>query len=65
MISRAASDCSIPDKTGSATVESENGRIRLQPELAHEAEVAIWSARRNADLLAQAIDRELEIAAPS
>jgi len=46
-------------------VESENGRIRLQPELAHEAEVAIWSARRNADLLAQAIDRELEIAAPS
>jgi hypothetical protein len=29
-----------------------------------DAEVAIWSARRNADLLARAIDREVEIESP-
>jgi exopolyphosphatase / guanosine-5'-triphosphate,3'-diphosphate pyrophosphatase len=46
-------------------VQTENGRIRVRPELAHEADVALWSARRNSDLLAQAIDREVEIAAPS
>jgi exopolyphosphatase/guanosine-5'-triphosphate,3'-diphosphate pyrophosphatase len=40
-----------------------NGKVVLEPELRGDASVAIWSARRNADLLERAIDRELEIAA--
>jgi exopolyphosphatase / guanosine-5'-triphosphate,3'-diphosphate pyrophosphatase len=40
-----------------------NGKVVLEPQLRGDASVAIWSARRNADLLERAIDRELEIAA--
>ena len=36
--------------------------VTLEPETSAEASVAIWSARRNADLLAEAIGREVEVA---
>jgi exopolyphosphatase/guanosine-5'-triphosphate,3'-diphosphate pyrophosphatase len=39
-----------------------DGKVVLEPELARDASVAIWSARRNADLLERAIDRHVEIA---
>ena len=39
-----------------------NKGITLEPETSAEASVAIWSARRNADLLADAIGREVEVA---
>jgi exopolyphosphatase/guanosine-5'-triphosphate,3'-diphosphate pyrophosphatase len=41
---------------------SGNGSVTLEPETAADASVAIWSARRNADLLAGAIDRRVEVA---
>ena len=36
--------------------------VTLEPETAADASVAIWSARRNADLLGEAIDRKVEVA---
>jgi exopolyphosphatase/guanosine-5'-triphosphate,3'-diphosphate pyrophosphatase len=38
-----------------------NGKVVLQPELRGDASVAIWSARRNSDLLSRAIDKPVEI----
>ena len=38
-----------------------NGAIRIDAETRRDASVAIWSARRSADLLERAIDRELDI----
>jgi hypothetical protein len=35
--------------------------VVIEPELRGDASVGIWSARRNADLLASAIDRRVEI----
>src|SRR4051812_754967 len=43
-------------------VTSENGHVQIEPEAPADADVAIWSARRNADLLERALDRELEVA---
>jgi exopolyphosphatase/guanosine-5'-triphosphate,3'-diphosphate pyrophosphatase len=43
-------------------LRAENGRVVVTPEANTRAAVAIWSARRNADLLASAIDREVDIA---
>jgi exopolyphosphatase/guanosine-5'-triphosphate,3'-diphosphate pyrophosphatase len=36
--------------------------VILEPETVAEASVAIWSARRNADLLGEAIERKVEVA---
>jgi exopolyphosphatase/guanosine-5'-triphosphate,3'-diphosphate pyrophosphatase len=46
----------------SVELEADDGRVVVTPDLASDAPVAIWSARRNADLLASAIDREVAIA---
>jgi exopolyphosphatase/guanosine-5'-triphosphate,3'-diphosphate pyrophosphatase len=46
----------------SVALSAPNGKVVLQPALRGDASVAIWSARRNADLLERAIDRRLEIA---
>ena len=43
-------------------VANGNGAVTLEPETAADASVAIWSARRNADLLSDAIDRRVEVA---
>ena len=45
-------------------VATANGRITLAPDADPEADttVPIWAARQNADLLAEALDREVEIA---
>jgi exopolyphosphatase/guanosine-5'-triphosphate,3'-diphosphate pyrophosphatase len=43
-------------------VSAENGSVRLDPETKADARVAIWSARRNADLLERALDRTVAIA---
>jgi exopolyphosphatase/guanosine-5'-triphosphate,3'-diphosphate pyrophosphatase len=43
-------------------LRADNGRVVVTPEASSRAAVAIWSARRNADLLAEAIDREVDIA---
>jgi exopolyphosphatase / guanosine-5'-triphosphate,3'-diphosphate pyrophosphatase len=45
-------------------LDSSNGAVVIRPDLAHDASVAIWSARGNAELLEKAIGRELEIVAP-
>ena len=48
------------------TFEDRDGSsITLRPEAtpSGDASVPIWAARRNADLLAEAVDREIEIAA--
>jgi exopolyphosphatase/guanosine-5'-triphosphate,3'-diphosphate pyrophosphatase len=46
-------------------VHSQNGSLVVEPEASGEAsEVAIWSARRNADLLETAIERRLVILEP-
>jgi exopolyphosphatase/guanosine-5'-triphosphate,3'-diphosphate pyrophosphatase len=46
-------------------LHARNGSVTVEPEASGDASaVAIWSARRNADLLESAIDRQLEIAAP-
>jgi exopolyphosphatase/guanosine-5'-triphosphate,3'-diphosphate pyrophosphatase len=42
-------------------VSAENGCVRLDPQARADASVAIWSARRNADLLERALDRSVEI----
>jgi exopolyphosphatase/guanosine-5'-triphosphate,3'-diphosphate pyrophosphatase len=52
-------------RDGSVTgvhVSIPNGKVVLEPSTKADASVAIWSARRNADLLERAIDRPLEIA---
>ena len=43
------------------SVESQNGRLLIQAKTGRDDRVAIWSARRNADLLEQAIGRKVEI----
>jgi exopolyphosphatase/guanosine-5'-triphosphate,3'-diphosphate pyrophosphatase len=43
-------------------LHADDGRVVVTPEVAARAPVAIWSARRNADLLATAIDRQVDIA---
>ncbi len=43
-------------------VTSTNGAVRLDPEGSGDPTVAIWAARRNADLLAEAIGRPVEVA---
>jgi exopolyphosphatase/guanosine-5'-triphosphate,3'-diphosphate pyrophosphatase len=43
-------------------VSAPNGSVVLEPDTKTDASVAIWSARRNADLLERAIDRTVEIA---
>jgi exopolyphosphatase / guanosine-5'-triphosphate,3'-diphosphate pyrophosphatase len=43
-------------------VPSGNGSVTLEPETSADASVAIWSARRNADLLGEAIERKVEVA---
>jgi exopolyphosphatase/guanosine-5'-triphosphate,3'-diphosphate pyrophosphatase len=49
----------------SVHVHAANGSVTVHPEASGEASaVAIWSARRNADLLASAIERRLLIAEP-
>jgi exopolyphosphatase / guanosine-5'-triphosphate,3'-diphosphate pyrophosphatase len=45
----------------SVRVAADNGLVRLEARASGDATVAIWSARRNADLLERAIDREVEI----
>ncbi len=51
--------------TGVRVVANGNGGskgVTLEPETVADASVAIWSARRNADLLGSAIDREVKVA---
>jgi exopolyphosphatase/guanosine-5'-triphosphate,3'-diphosphate pyrophosphatase len=43
-------------------VSADNGNVRLDPEARDDASVAIWSARRNADLLERALDRTVAVA---
>ena len=51
------------DQTVSAVrVTSEDGHVQLDLDAPADADVAIWSARRNADLLERALDRELDVA---
>lgn len=45
-------------------LEARDGTVVVEPDLIHDASVAIWSARGNADLLEKAIGREVEIAGP-
>ena len=48
----------------SIELEARNGTVVLEPDLRHDASVAIWSARGNAELLEKAIGREVEITGP-
>jgi exopolyphosphatase/guanosine-5'-triphosphate,3'-diphosphate pyrophosphatase len=43
-------------------VTSSNGEVRIEPDAPADADVAIWSARRNADLLERALDRAVAVA---
>jgi exopolyphosphatase / guanosine-5'-triphosphate,3'-diphosphate pyrophosphatase len=45
----------------SVRLAADDGLVRLEAEASGDATVALWSARRNADLLARAIDRDVEI----
>jgi exopolyphosphatase/guanosine-5'-triphosphate,3'-diphosphate pyrophosphatase len=45
----------------SVGVSAQNGTVLLAPEAGAEADIAIWSARRNADLLGRAIDRDVVV----
>ena len=45
----------------SVRLDAENGLVRLEAKASGDPTVALWSARRNADLLARAIDRDVEI----
>jgi len=47
----------------SVRLRAPNGSVVLEPKTKKDASVAIWSARRNADLLEQALDMRVEIAA--
>jgi exopolyphosphatase/guanosine-5'-triphosphate,3'-diphosphate pyrophosphatase len=44
-------------------VATENGTLRVDADTTRDASVAIWSARRNADLLERALDREVVVCA--
>lgn len=44
------------------TVHKDNGGVRIEPDAPADASVAIWSARRNADLLERALDRDVAVA---
>jgi exopolyphosphatase/guanosine-5'-triphosphate,3'-diphosphate pyrophosphatase len=46
----------------SVALSAPDGTVVIEPELRGDADVAIWSARRNADLLERAIDKRVEIA---
>jgi exopolyphosphatase/guanosine-5'-triphosphate,3'-diphosphate pyrophosphatase len=46
----------------SLEVSSGNGEVRIDPDAPSQADVAIWSARRNADLLASALGKTVAIA---
>jgi exopolyphosphatase/guanosine-5'-triphosphate,3'-diphosphate pyrophosphatase len=48
--------------TGVRLAPDGNGTVTLEPDTAADASVAIWSARRNADLLGTAIERTVEVA---
>ena len=48
--------------TSVRVISGDNGTVTLEPETSADASVAIWSARRNADLLGAAIDRKVEVA---
>jgi exopolyphosphatase/guanosine-5'-triphosphate,3'-diphosphate pyrophosphatase len=51
------------DQTVSAVhVTSNNGSVQIEPDAPADADVAIWSARKNADLLERAIERDLQVA---
>jgi exopolyphosphatase/guanosine-5'-triphosphate,3'-diphosphate pyrophosphatase len=43
-------------------VAADNGSVRLEPQARADASVAIWSARRNADVLERALGRTVAIA---
>jgi exopolyphosphatase/guanosine-5'-triphosphate,3'-diphosphate pyrophosphatase len=43
-------------------VSDGDGKVRIEPDAPAEAEVAVWSARRNADLLERALDRPVAVA---
>jgi exopolyphosphatase/guanosine-5'-triphosphate,3'-diphosphate pyrophosphatase len=43
------------------SVHADNGSVTVEADADAEKAVAVWSARRNADLLAQAIERQVEI----
>lgn len=45
----------------SVRVAAENGRVLLTADAAGDPTVPLWAARRNADLLARAIGREIEV----
>ena len=47
------------------SVEAPDGKVVLAADVGKDASVAIWSARRNADLLERALGRPVEIAARS
>jgi exopolyphosphatase/guanosine-5'-triphosphate,3'-diphosphate pyrophosphatase len=44
------------------TVSAHNGEVRVDPDAPSDASVAIWSARRNADVLEKALDRTVTVA---
>jgi exopolyphosphatase/guanosine-5'-triphosphate,3'-diphosphate pyrophosphatase len=44
------------------TVSADNGEVRVDPDAPSDASVAIWSARRNADVLEKALDRTVTVA---
>ncbi|MEA2430239.1 MAG: exopolyphosphatase / guanosine-5-triphosphate,3-diphosphate pyrophosphatase, partial [Thermoleophilaceae bacterium] len=46
----------------SVAVSSNDGEVRIDPDAPAEADVAIWSARRDSDLLARTLDRTVTIA---
>jgi exopolyphosphatase/guanosine-5'-triphosphate,3'-diphosphate pyrophosphatase len=46
----------------SVAVSSDNGAVRIDPEAPAEADVAIWSARRSSDLLAETLGKTVAIA---
>jgi exopolyphosphatase/guanosine-5'-triphosphate,3'-diphosphate pyrophosphatase len=43
-------------------VSAQDGEVTIEPEAPAQADVAIWSARRNADLLGQALNRTVSVA---
>jgi exopolyphosphatase/guanosine-5'-triphosphate,3'-diphosphate pyrophosphatase len=44
------------------SVSAGNGDVRIDPDAPADASVAIWSARRNADVLERALDRTVTVA---
>jgi exopolyphosphatase / guanosine-5'-triphosphate,3'-diphosphate pyrophosphatase len=45
----------------SVQLQASNGTVLLKPDTRADASVAIWSARRNSDLLSRALERRVEI----